>query len=640
MHLSPTALEVVGLLSPIGMDRGEGISASSEGRGLEGSAEAVVRSQEDSGVDGAGQAESHQHWCYQCNKEVIVESGGDEQGMVCVECRSGFVEIMSTAVAVPDVRRAQRHRRHQGGAGNIHLHGRRGGSLVEALDHLYPQQLMQVLQLLGQASHTSSQPPSPLAPSDAPTARDVPIHGREMAFQRLTEVALQGTDYAPEVLVEDEGVSASGRDVGGEAGGNGGREQGREQARVGRMGLANPFRLLVREQAQEEGGEGDGSESEGDADTEAMPLELDGWDSLEEDEWEEVEENEENEAGGEPISSGGQAAEPLEQPRLGRRRRARELHNLQMRTRTIENTLHHYLQDLLQNLVGQNIEVRVELPQGGNHLYVGNPGDYVDARGFEQLLQQMAETDNSRRGAPPASKSAIESLPTVMIERVHLDEGTALCAVCKDVVALGEPAKQLPCLHLYHHDCILPWLSSRNSCPICRYELPTDDPDYEQQRQGSRAIVASQDGGLAARQPAGDSGSDGDQQQAEQGSGQGSVGAVDGAEEVMGSSDSGSGNSDGGGTSSGGSGGPRGWFLLGAAPVLSMMGVVLMLCLRNHVMGRSLEVNGGPRIQRQQSGLGLQQEPRPLEQVLVGGSSMIHSSRLRWWMPFQRSRGP
>ncbi|CAI9113340.1 OLC1v1013922C1 [Oldenlandia corymbosa var. corymbosa] len=117
----------------------------------------------------------------------------------------------------------------------------------------------------------------------------------------------------------------------------------------------------------------------------------------------------------------------------------------------------------------------------------GNIGDYFVGPGLEQLIQQLAENDPNRYGTPPAAKSAVEGLPVIKMTEELLESDSSQCAVCKDSFELGEEAKQMPCKHIYHSDCILPWLELHNSCPVCRYELPTDDPDYESRRNGQQS---------------------------------------------------------------------------------------------------------------------------------------------------------
>lgn len=119
--------------------------------------------------------------------------------------------------------------------------------------------------------------------------------------------------------------------------------------------------------------------------------------------------------------------------------------------------------------------------------FVGNSGDYLDARSFEELVERLAEADSSRRGAPPAAVSVVNNLDRVVVN--DGDHNGSACAICKDLLSVGTVVNRLPCLHLYHPSCIKPWLSARNSCPLCRFELPTDDMEYENRKQNGSRVV-------------------------------------------------------------------------------------------------------------------------------------------------------
>ncbi|KAJ7531307.1 hypothetical protein O6H91_14G039600 [Diphasiastrum complanatum] len=141
------------------------------------------------------------------------------------------------------------------------------------------------------------------------------------------------------------------------------------------------------------------------------------------------------------------------------------------------------MQGTLQNILGGgNVEIAFDNGTGGGpRTLPGNIGDYFFGPGLQQLIQHLAENDPNRYGTPPASKSAIESLPTIRISEEHLGTDYAQCAVCKDEFDLGAEVRKMPCKHMYHGECILPWLAQHNSCPVCRHELPTDDSEYNQE---------------------------------------------------------------------------------------------------------------------------------------------------------------
>ncbi|XP_010541863.1 PREDICTED: E3 ubiquitin-protein ligase RING1-like isoform X2 [Tarenaya hassleriana] len=148
-----------------------------------------------------------------------------------------------------------------------------------------------------------------------------------------------------------------------------------------------------------------------------------------------------------------------------------------------------FLQNHLQSLRSSGTHVQFVIenhPSDPEFRLPGNLGDYFFGPGLEQLIQQLAENDPNRYGTPPASKSAIDALPTVKVTEDLLNSEMNQCAVCMDEFEKGSDAKQMPCKHVYHQHCLLPWLQLHNSCPVCRYELPTDDPDYENMNHGAQ----------------------------------------------------------------------------------------------------------------------------------------------------------
>ncbi|XP_059404341.1 E3 ubiquitin-protein ligase RNF181-like isoform X1 [Carassius carassius] len=118
-------------------------------------------------------------------------------------------------------------------------------------------------------------------------------------------------------------------------------------------------------------------------------------------------------------------------------------------------------------------------------------------------------SDWDQRLPPPAAKALVQSLPMVIISpeqagslielgglkslvsmtvillelsscSFNLTDKALKCPVCLLEFEEQETVREMPCKHLFHAGCILPWLSKTNSCPLCRLELATDNPDYEE----------------------------------------------------------------------------------------------------------------------------------------------------------------
>ncbi|KAH8491334.1 hypothetical protein H0E87_023474 [Populus deltoides] len=95
--------------------------------------------------------------------------------------------------------------------------------------------------------------------------------------------------------------------------------------------------------------------------------------------------------------------------------------------------------------------------------------DYLIGPDVDLLLHHLAESGPNRYGTPPAEKEAVKAMPTVSITQ------NLQCSVCLEEFDIGCEAKEMPCKHKFHGECIVPWLELHSSCPVCRFLMPSDD---------------------------------------------------------------------------------------------------------------------------------------------------------------------
>ena len=72
-------------------------------------------------------------------------------------------------------------------------------------------------------------------------------------------------------------------------------------------------------------------------------------------------------------------------------------------------------------------------------------------------------------------KSNLDAAQSLLTITVTNSAEEPVCPICVENM-LDEECIYLPCGHFFHSGCIQRWLDVSNSCPICRYQLPSVGP--------------------------------------------------------------------------------------------------------------------------------------------------------------------
>ena len=90
---------------------------------------------------------------------------------------------------------------------------------------------------------------------------------------------------------------------------------------------------------------------------------------------------------------------------------------------------------------------------------------------FQELFSDLESS-----GVRATDRDILNELPETNIEDVSkLYSDKKNCVICLEDFKNREKAIILPCIHLFHKNCIKSWLKKNNSCPICKFKLTRDN---------------------------------------------------------------------------------------------------------------------------------------------------------------------
>jgi E3 ubiquitin-protein ligase RNF115/126 len=106
---------------------------------------------------------------------------------------------------------------------------------------------------------------------------------------------------------------------------------------------------------------------------------------------------------------------------------------------------------------------------------------------FNNLINIIMSFESSLHGNPPASQRAMDNLPKIEINKDNYNKFKDItCNICLEGFIEGNVLRVLECNHEFHENCIITWLKQRNTCPVCRHELESNDPNYERRKNNHR----------------------------------------------------------------------------------------------------------------------------------------------------------
>ena len=98
---------------------------------------------------------------------------------------------------------------------------------------------------------------------------------------------------------------------------------------------------------------------------------------------------------------------------------------------------------------------------------------------IRNMLNSLSIFEGSGNENGPTERKYIQNLKQInfieyMRQKSKNEELNHKCAVCTEEFEKDEKVSELECNHIFHSECLMPWLEIQNTCPNCRFLLPKE----------------------------------------------------------------------------------------------------------------------------------------------------------------------
>ena len=169
-----------------------------------------------------------------------------------------------------------------------------------------------------------------------------------------------------------------------------------------------------------------------------------------------------------------------------------EIYNQQEPFSTTFNTIINSANEIMTSLFGENRFMNTHFGnRNTNQNFLTFLSNHNNDRPFENFINLIMQFESRLNRHPPASDNAIAKLSRIKIDGNNFENRYKglTCNICLNQFELDECVVELDCKHGFHENCIIHWLKMNNTCPVCRSELESNNPEYERRKNEHRQTL-------------------------------------------------------------------------------------------------------------------------------------------------------